>query len=201
MENFEYSKFGYKLWFLIRPIFRLIFRISAEGIENVPREGGCILAANHRSNLDPFVLNTISPRPIFFMAKHELFKIPILSWIIRKAGAIPVKRTTRDIGALKKAIELVNNGYCIGIFPEGTRAKPGQFRKPQSGVGLLVSKTSGEVVPVRIEGTDLVMPVGSSFPKIWKSPIKIKFGKPLKIDKNKEYMEIAEYIMEEIKKL
>ncbi|WP_231475346.1 lysophospholipid acyltransferase family protein [Persephonella sp. KM09-Lau-8] len=148
MENFEYSKFGYKLWFLIRPIFRLIFRISAEGIENVPREGGCILAANHRSNLDPFVLNTISPRPIFFMAKHELFKIPILSWIIRKAGAIPVKRTTRDIGALKKAIELVNNGYCIGIFPEGTRAKPGQFRKPRVVLDFLYPKHQEKLSPL-----------------------------------------------------
>ena len=201
MEDFKYSKIGYKLWFIIRPIFRLIFRISTEGIENVPKENGCILAANHRSNLDPFVLNTVSPRPIFFMAKQELFRIPIFSWFIKKAGAIPVKRSSRDIGALKKAIELINNGYCIGIFPEGTRAKPGEFRKPQSGVGLLVSKTESKVIPVKIEGTDIVMPVGSSFPKVWKSPIKIKFGKPLEIEKDKEYIEIAEHIMEEIKKL
>ncbi|NPA16135.1 MAG: 1-acyl-sn-glycerol-3-phosphate acyltransferase [Aquificae bacterium] len=201
LEDYIYSETGYKLWFKIRPVFRKLLRIEVEGIENIPLEKGCILASNHRSNLDPFVLNTISPRPILFMAKQELFGVPLLGWLIKKAGAIPVKRNRRDISALKRAIELAKMGQCIGIFPEGTRAKPGQFRKPQSGVGLLVSKTEAQVIPVRIEGTDIIYPVGSKLPKIGKSPITVKIGKPLDIDRNMDYTEISEFIMEKIKQL
>ncbi len=200
-EKFYYSKTGYKIWFMIRPIFISLLRINVEGIENIPTEKGCILASNHRSNLDPFVLNTISPRPIFFMAKQELFKIPLFGWIIKKAGAIPVKRNRRDIGALKQAVNLINEGYCIGIFPEGTRAKPGEFRKPQSGIGLIVSKTDSPVIPIKIEGTDLIYPVGSKFPKIGKSTIRVKIGKPITINRQMDYSDIAEYIMERIKQL
>ncbi len=200
-EKFYYSKAGYQIWFKIRPIFKSLLRIKVEGIENIPLENGCILASNHRSNLDPFVLNTVSPRPIFFMAKQELFKVPILGWLIKKAGAIPVKRNKRDIGALKKTVSLLNEGYCVGIFPEGTRAKPGEFRKPQSGIGLIVSKTDSPVIPVKIEGTDLIYPAGSKFPKIGKSTIKVKIGKPIKINKEMDYSDIAEYIMENIKQL
>ncbi|WP_456383007.1 lysophospholipid acyltransferase family protein [Persephonella sp.] len=201
LEDYIYSETGYKLWFKIRPVFRKLLRIEVEGIENIPLEKGCILASNHRSNLDPFVLNTISPRPILFMAKQELFGVPLLGWLIKKAGAIPVKRNRRDISALKRAIELAKMGQCIGIFPEGTRAKPGQFRKPQSGVGLLVSKTEAQVIPVRIEGTDIIYPVGSKLPKIGKSPITVKIGKPLDIDRSMDYTEISEFIMEKIKQL
>ncbi|WP_456463979.1 lysophospholipid acyltransferase family protein [Persephonella sp.] len=200
-ENFYYSETGYKIWFKIRPVFKNLLRIKVEGIENIPLEKGCILASNHRSNLDPFVLNTVSPRPIFFMAKQELFKVPVLGWFIKKAGAIPVKRNKRDIGALKQAVNLVKDGYCVGIFPEGSRAKPGEYRKPQSGVGLIVSKTESPVIPIKIEGTDIIYPAGSKFPKIGRSPILIKVGKPILIDRQMEYSDIAEYIMESIKKL
>lgn len=200
-EKLHYSVTGYKIWFKIRPVFKKLLKIQVEGIENIPIEKGCILASNHRSNLDPFVLNTISPRPILFMAKQELFNIPVLGWFIKKAGAIPVKRNRRDIGALKKAVSLVREGYCIGIFPEGSRAKPGEFRKPQSGVGLIVSKTDSPVVPIKIEGTDLVYPAGSKFPRIGKSVITVKIGKPLNIDRQLDYSEISEYIMEKIKGL
>jgi len=201
LEDYIYSETGYKLWFKIRPVFRKLLRIEVEGVENIPLEKGCILASNHRSNLDPFVLNIVSPRPILFMAKQELFRVPLLGWLIKKAGAIPVKRNSRDITALKRAIELAKMGQCIGIFPEGSRAKPGQFRKPQSGVGLLVSKTEAQVIPVRIEGTDIVYPVGSKLPKIGKSSITVKIGKPLEIDRNMDYREISEFIMEKIKQL
>ncbi len=199
----EYSQKGYEIFYKIRPVFKKLLRIHVEGIENIPLNGGCILAANHRSNLDPFVLNTISPRPIFFMAKEELFKIPVLNWIIKKAGAIPVKRNKRDISALKKASKALKEGFCVGIFPEGHRAKPKEFRKPQSGVGLLVAKNKVPVVPVRIEGTDDIFPVGSRFPKILIYPIHIKIGKPIFFDKfdDMDYQDIANLVMEEIKKL
>jgi len=197
----SYSKKGYRLFFRIRPFFKNLLRIYVEGLENIPEKGGCIIASNHRSHLDPLVLNTISPRPILFMAKKELFNIPVLGWIIRKAGAIPVNRNKRDINALKKSIELLKSGECIGIFPEGTRAKPKSFRKPQSGVGLLVSRTDVPVIPVRIEGTDDIFPVGSKIPKLFRSEIYIKIGKPLQFEEKNDYRSISEKIMESIKSL
>ncbi|WP_457641112.1 lysophospholipid acyltransferase family protein [Persephonella sp.] len=196
-----YSKRGYRLFFKIRPIFKSLLRINVEGLENIPQKGGCIIAANHRSHLDPFVLNTISPRPILFMAKKELFEVPVLGWFIRKAGAIPVNRNKRDINALKRSLELIKSGECIGIFPEGTRAKPKEFKKPQNGVGLLVSRSNVPVIPVKIEGTDDIFPVGSKFPKFFKAPISIKIGKPLTFRKTNDYSYISNEVMEIIKSL
>ena len=193
-----YSEKGYQLWFKVRPTLKKLLKIEVEGVENIPEKGGCIVASNHRSNLDPFVLNIISPRPIFFMAKEELFKIPIFNWFIKKAGAFPVRRNGRDIKAMKRALSLLKEGHCIGIFPEGRRAKPGEFGKPQSGVGLLVSKIDVPVIPVKIDGTDIVYPVGSKFPKIGKSVIKIKVGNPLTINRELEYRNISNHIMEQI---
>ncbi|MBK3333146.1 1-acyl-sn-glycerol-3-phosphate acyltransferase [Persephonella atlantica] len=200
-ESLIYSEKGYRFWFRVRPVFKKLLRVEVSGTENIPEKGGCIIASNHRSNLDPFVLNVISPRPILFMAKEELFKIPVLSWLIKKAGAFPVKRNGRDIKAMKKALTLLKEGYCIGIFPEGGRAKPKEFKNPQSGVGLLVSKTEAPVIPVRIEGTDDVYPVGSKFPKVGKSIITVRIGSPIEIDRTADYREISKEIMERIKKL
>lgn len=200
-KNLPYSEIGYKIFFKIRPIFKKLLRINVLGIENIPLSGGCILAANHRSHLDPPVLNIISPRPIIFLAKKELFDVPVLSFIIKKAGAIPVKRDKSDISTIKTAINLLKEGYVLGIFPEGTRAKPGEFRKPQGGVGYLIEKAKVPVIPILIEGTDKVLPVKSKFPKLFMYNIDVKIGKPIHFEGLTSYEHIAEKVMHEIRKL
>ncbi|MEZ0323336.1 MAG: lysophospholipid acyltransferase family protein [Hydrogenothermaceae bacterium] len=196
-----YSEIGYRIFYIVRPLFRYLLRIKAEGTENIPKNGGCIIAANHRSHLDPPVLNIISPRPILFMAKKELFEVPFLGWFIRKAGAIPVNRDNKDVSALKKALNVLKDGYCIGIFPEGTRSKPGEFRKAQPGVGFLIEKAKVPVIPVLIEGTDKVFPVKAKFPKLFMYNIEVKVGKPVNFHGLSSYEHIAEKVMEEIKNL
>ncbi len=200
-----YSEIGYKIFFAVRPIFKALLRIETEGLENIPTNEGIIIAANHRSYLDPPVLNIVSPRPIIFLAKYDLFKIPVLNWIIKKAGAMPLYGGRKDIKTLKKAIEYLKEGYPIGIFPEGTRMRPKTFGKAHSGVGLLAVKSKVKVIPTYIDGTDDVMPVGSSFPKLFKHKIKIKFGKPLDFsnweDTKDSHQEIANIIMDKIKEL
>ena len=196
-----YSEFGYKVFYKIRPVLKKLFKINVVGLENIPLTGGCILAANHRSHLDPPVLNIISPRPIIFLAKKELFEVPILGWIITKAGAIPVKRDNRDLSTIKKAISLLKEGYVIGIFPEGTRARPGEFRKPQPGVGYLIEKAKVPVIPILIEGTDKILPVKSKFPKLFKYNIDVIIGKPINFEGISSYEHVAEKVMHEIKKL
>jgi 1-acyl-sn-glycerol-3-phosphate acyltransferase len=200
-KNLPYSEIGYKVFFKTKPLLKKILRINVSGLENIPLEGGCILAANHRSHLDPPIINIISPRPVIFLAKKELFEVPILGWFIKKAGAIPVKRDSRDTTTIKKSIQLLKEGYVIGIFPEGTRSKPGEFRKPQPGVGYLIEKAKVPVIPILIEGADKVLPVNSKFPKLFKYNIDVKVGKPIHFEGLTSYESLAEKVMHEIKKL
>lgn len=193
-----YSEAGYKVFYAVRPLFKALLRIRATGTENIPVEGPCIIAANHRSHLDPPVINIISPRPVLFMAKKELFEVPVLGWFIRKAGAIPVNRDGRDVSTLKKALAALKDGQCVGIFPEGRRALPGEFRKPQPGVGFLIEKAGVPVVPVLIEGTDRVLPVKAKLPKLFMYNIDVKVGKPVSFHGISSYQHIADKVMEEI---
>ena len=207
MEKLEkpYSELGYKLFYLLKPFFKFPLRMKVEGLENIPLDTGCIISANHRSYLDPPILNLASPRPIIFLAKYDLFQIPILNWIIRKAGAMPLYSNKKDIKTLKKAIEYLKEGYCIGIFPEGTRMKPDTFGKAHSGVGLIALKSKVPVIPTYIENADRILPVGSSFPKLFMYPVKVKFGKPLNFldweDTKENHQKVANIILDEIKKL
>ncbi len=186
-----------------KPIFRGIFRISVHGLENVPKGGPYIVASNHRSHLDPPVLNSVFPEPLVFLAKEELFRPP-LGWIIRHMRAVPIRRGSGDVETLEMVLELLHRGCKVAIFPEGTRADPGKFLRPKPGVGLLAIKSGIPVVPVLIEGTDRVFPRGSRFPKPGPR-IDVFIGKPRRFsayqDNLKGYRQAAIEIMEEIKSL
>jgi len=184
---------------VVKPVFKAVFKIEVFGLENIPPEP-CIVASNHRSYLDPPVLNAVFPEPLIFVAKEELFKIPIFGKLISHMGAIPIKRGAGDVQALNTVLELLEKGCKVCIFPEGTRAEPGQFLRPKPGVGLLAIKSKKKVLPVYIDGTDKVMPKGKSFPKPG-AKIRVFVGKPKDYSHEKNYREVAIKIMEEIKAL
>ncbi len=188
---------------VVKPVFRWIFRLRITGLENVPKEGPYIVASNHRSHLDPPVLNSIFPEPLVFLAKEELFKPP-LGWFMRHTGAVPIRRGAGDVDTLEMVLELLHKGCAVGIFPEGTRAEPGRFLRPKLGVGLLAVKSGAPVVPVLIEGTDVVLPRGRKVPKLG-YPIRVYVGKPRRFlsyeDNVKGYRKVSLEIMEEIKNL
>ncbi len=188
---------------IAKPIFRNVFKISVHGIENIPKEGPYIVASNHRSHLDPPVLNSVFPEPLVFLAKEELFKPP-LGWIIRHMRAVPIRRGSGDVETLEMVLELLHRGCKVAIFPEGTRADPGKFLRPKPGVGLLAVKSGVPVVPVLIEGTDRVFPRGGKFPRPGPR-IDVFIGKPRRFsayqDNLKGYRQAAIEIMEEIKSL
>ncbi|MDW8095655.1 MAG: lysophospholipid acyltransferase family protein [Aquificaceae bacterium] len=195
-------------WFLsplcpsVKLLFRKVFKVEAYGLEHVPPTP-CIVASNHRSHLDPPVLNSVFPEPLRFLAKEELFRIPILGRLLPHMGALPVRRGSGDVEVLEIALELMHSGCKLGIFPEGTRANPGEFLKPKLGVGLLAIKSQKPVLPVYIEGTDLVLPKGAKYPSL-KHGIKVVIGKPKVYndeDNLKGYRRVAEAIMESIKEL
>ncbi len=128
------------------------FKLTFEGIENVPA-GGFIVCANHTALFDPIIIDAVLNMPVHFMAKAELFKIPLLKGLITKFGAYPVNRGGTDVKALKKTVEFVKNGEPVGIFPQGTRM-PGQPLKPEqakSGLGLTAYRSHGTVLPIYIK--------------------------------------------------
>jgi glycerol-3-phosphate dehydrogenase (NAD(P)+) len=129
------------------------FRVRRLGREHIP-PGGVILAANHRSFLDPFVIGCCLPRPIYFVAKRELFKNPIIGWFLNCMGAFPVRRGESDEESVATALALLERGQAVVIFPEGTRIRAGSLATPKRGVGRLALQSGAPVVPIAITGSE-----------------------------------------------
>jgi 1-acyl-sn-glycerol-3-phosphate acyltransferase len=141
---------------VIQPFFHLYFRMSRIGREHVPQEGPVIIAANHRSFLDPFVIGTLVRRPVYFVAKKELFRKPLIAWFLNSLGAFPIDRGNADGDAMATAREILEGGGVVVIFPEGTRTRPGTLGAPKRGVGRLALETGAPVVPVAVIGTEAI---------------------------------------------
>lgn len=135
---------------LAKFVFFLFFRVRFEGLENIPESGNFILCSNHRSNLDPFFLGVKIEKRVNYMAKSELFKNKFFAKIFLKLGAFPVYRGTGDMKAIEKAVDIINSGEVLAIFPEGTRSKDGIPLKPKSGISLIAAKTKADILPAAI---------------------------------------------------
>jgi 1-acyl-sn-glycerol-3-phosphate acyltransferase len=141
---------------VFQPFFHLYFRVSRIGREHVPESGPVIFAANHRSFLDPFIIATIARRPMYYVAKEELFRNKLISWFLNSLGAFPVRRGQGDADMLATARTILERGDAVLIFPEGTRIRPGALGRPRRGVGRLALETGAPVVPVSIIGTEAI---------------------------------------------
>ena len=146
-------KYG-KLYDSLAPFLSKLYRLEVTGEENIPADGGVIVAANHTAMMDVIILSiAMRGRQVRFMAKKELFAIPLVSSLIRALGAFPVDRGSADIGSLKTAISLVSGGEMLGIFPQGTRrgGLDPRTTEVKSGVGMIAYRTRACVLPVMIE--------------------------------------------------
>src|ERR1022692_1929549 len=139
---------------VLQPFFHIYFRMRRLGREHIPAEGPVIIASNHRSFLDPFVLGTMARRPMYYVAKQELFKYRWQAWILNALGAFPVKRGEADEDMVETAKAILRRGDIVLIFPEGTRIRPGALGKPRRGVGRLALESGAPVVPVAVLGTE-----------------------------------------------
>jgi 1-acyl-sn-glycerol-3-phosphate acyltransferase len=160
---------------VLQPFFHLYFRLSRIGREHIPAEGPVILAANHRSFLDPFIIATTLKRPMYYVAKKELFARPWQAWLLNALGAFPVDRGTGDRSMVDSAKAILDRGDAVLIFPEGTRVRPGSLGRSKRGVGRLALETGAPVVPVAIIGTE-------SIRRGWRirpHKVRVRVGRPL----------------------
>ena len=132
------------------PLVRALFKISYEGLENIPEQGGYILACNHRTNFDPLFIAHKIPSPIAYLAKIELVKHPLAGPIIKSLGVVPIDRGSGDTGALESAALRIGEGSVLGMFPEGTRSKDGVPLRPRSGVAIIAGKTGTDILPCAV---------------------------------------------------
>ena len=158
-------------WYLLYPIFKLLFFFKVNGRENIPENGGFILCSNHLSNFDPVLLALSQKRQIFYMAKAELFKNKFFGALIRKLGAFPVERGAGDGKAIEMAESIIKDEKMLGIFIEGTRSKTGEFLRPKSGAAIIAHQMKATVIPVCITPKNQKIKVFQR--------VKIRFGKPL----------------------
>ncbi|QBP41350.1 lysophospholipid acyltransferase family protein [Paenisporosarcina antarctica] len=137
---------------LVRTILNPIYRFDVKGLEHFPETGGVLICSNHINALDPPVVGITAPRPVYFMAKEELFNAPILKPLLPKLNAFPVKRGLSDREALRRAITILKGGEVMGLFPEGTRSENGELGKGFSGAGFFALRGEADVVPCAIIG-------------------------------------------------
>lgn len=179
---------------------KLLFRIQFKGREFIPKKGGFILVSNHFSYLDPIALGTACPRPVGFMAKDTLFGYYFLSGWLKAVKAIPVKRGSADLSAIKAALSNAQAGNGLALFPEGRRrTKENAFINPEPGAGFLADKLNVPVIPAYVSGTEVALPKGAK--RLRLSKITVVFGKEIHIERGKPYHEISEMIMASIKNL
>ena len=158
-------------------LMKLYFRLESRGTEHVPREGAVLIVANHSSVLDPPLVGGAAPRPLTFLAKAELFRVPGFGALIRRLNAKPLRREGADPSALRAAQRVLQEGGALLVFPEGTRGEEGVLRPAKPGAALLAMQTGVPVVPVYVSGSGRAWPRGRRLPRPAK--VRVTFGAPL----------------------
>lgn len=184
-------------WLLSWLIARVVFGARVSGLENVPKEGGFILASNHISLYDPPIAGSQAERELSFFAKSELFETKLLGAFLRSVNSLPVKRGAFDRQAIKASIDSIHRGLGLAVYPEGTRSKTDQFLPPKAGIGLIATRARCPIVPTYITGFDRLRDC-----LLRKTRASVTFGKPFSAEwvashpaGKQGYVSIAEAVM------
>jgi 1-acyl-sn-glycerol-3-phosphate acyltransferase len=178
MREREWTFFYWFVCSVVRMLLRIWDRYEIHHPENVPAEGGCIIASNHVSYLDPpAVAVGIKHRVVHFMARDTLFSSPLARWFLTGVQVMPMDRTRGDVGALRKGINMLKSGKVLGLFPEGTRSPNGEMQGAKGGIGFLISKSSVPVVPAYVDGSFQAFPKGAK--RIGRGRVRVYYGKPI----------------------
>jgi 1-acyl-sn-glycerol-3-phosphate acyltransferase len=194
---------------VLKPTFKFLWRISVEGLEHVPTDGGAIMAPNHVSVLDSFFLPTALPRRITYVGKAEYMDSWKTKHLFPAMGMIPIDRSggNKSEGALSAACRVLRRGELFGIYPEGTRSRDGVLHKGHTGVARLALRAGVPIVPVGLQGTVEVQPPDAKFPKVFRH-VKIRIGRPIDVSRYQDraadhlvLRQITDEVMYEIRNL
>jgi 1-acyl-sn-glycerol-3-phosphate acyltransferase len=178
--------FPYPVFIVLRVILvflcRLLLGMRLEGLERVPRKGPLLIVSNHLHNADAVIVSIACPRPLHFMAKEELLKVPFIGRLIRLGGAFPVRRGKSDRNAIRRAVETLDQGIALGMFPEGTRSRSWHMEPALPGAGLVAIMGKAKILPIAITGTETLPFNGAKGRRVrpWyvRPRVKLVFGEP-----------------------
>jgi 1-acyl-sn-glycerol-3-phosphate acyltransferase len=162
---------------VVSPMLHLYFRGRIYGAENVPQQGPLVVVSNHASDFDPPILSCCVNRPVAYMAKEELFHVPILKQAIELYGAYPVSRGSADRSAIRAALKCLENGWATGVFLQGTRTADAGISDPKLGAALIAAKARSPLLPVSLWGTQRILNKGSAVPG--SVPITVRIGEAI----------------------
>ena len=188
-------------WSIVSPTLHTYFRLNIQGAENVPKTGGAIAVSNHASYFDPPILSNCVGRPVAFMAKEELFKIPVFNRAIELYGAYPVKRSVGDRAALRAASQALDSGWIAAVFLQGSRSADAKITDPKLGAAWIAAKAQVPLLPISLWGTEKILTKGSFLPK--PAAITVRIGKliPPPVGNKAELQQVTQHCAEIINQM
>lgn len=176
------------VWRFIQFLFQIFctlwIRVRVKGMDRLP-EGGALILANHQSFLDPLLIGVWLHRPVSYLARESLFRIPVIGWILKSTYVMAIRRESAGTESLRKSIARLEHGFYVGLFPEGTRTKDGLLGNIKPGFIAVARRTQAPIVPVGVAGAYNAMPRRSFL--IWPIKIRVVFGEPISAETVAEF--------------
>lgn len=184
-----------------RALFWILGPIRSRGAYRIPRDGPLLILANHRADVDPAVVQIACPRAIHFMAKSELFEMPVLRVFMRMYQAFPVKRGEPDRASMRRAIDLLKLGEAVGVFPEGQLTETGELQPLKPGIALIVRQSGAPVLCCGLRNTEKVMPYGRVIPRFSWTRVEVQWGEVHQFGKEATTEEILAWAEGQLREL
>lgn len=169
------------MWLAMQVTMRIVFtvwmRYRAKGIENVPSEGGALVLANHQSFLDPLMIGLPLTRPVSFLARENLFRVPLVGWILRNTYVMPLNMEGASLAGIRQTLKRMQQGFLVGVFPEGTRSPDGVVGELKPGFTTLVKRVEVPIIPVGVAGAHRALGLGHKLLK--PERVCVVFGEPI----------------------